>query len=325
VAAAALDKLLTIDPALVQPLAPELLSRPEGHLRQLAARSLFEHPSIEHVATLSRLLEDPHRDVRESVRESLRQLADRPELRQPVIDGATLVLDSEAWHGLEQSARLVGELDHQPSASRLVVLLEHERPEVNITAAWSLCRLAAPEALPAMLAFTEQVTAGIPVDPAEAHDVRLSPAQDVCLSHLFQAFGVTKFAPAEPLLLKFVPRRYDLGPQSRAAACWALGLLHVNDPQPELAQLLGQRVADSGDIPVPEPVEVRAHAAISLGRMNVPEAVQVLRSVYGGRVPGDPVREACGWALEQITGEDLPDPEVRRIVPYAPFLQPLEQ
>jgi HEAT repeat protein len=125
-------------------------------------------------------------------------------------------------------------------------------------------------------------------------------------------------------MLKFVPRRYDLGPRSRAAAVWALGHIHAGDPDPEVGRAMAERVADAGDFPRPEPVEVRANAAVSLGRMKAEGAMEVLRAFYNRGPPGDPVREACGWAIEQITGEDLPDPATKRIVPLAPFLQPLQ-
>lgn len=324
VAAIALRRLLQLDPELVKPLLPRLLNSPDAVVRQLAARSLVERPSVQVFPTLGELLADPHPDVRVYVRSSMRNLAKRPEFDEVIRNTAVEVLESDDWRGLEQAARLLAELDYKPAAPRLVELLYFERAEVHVTAAWSLRRLAVRESLPGMLDFAKHVTDKYPVQPGPHDHGKLSEGHDACLSHLFQAFGVMTYAESEPVLLKFVPRRYDLGPRSRGAACWALGHLHQNDPQPELMNLLGHRVADEGELPVPEPVEVRANAAVSLGRMNAKPALEVLRYFYKKDPPGDRIREACGWAIEQITGEDLPDPGTKWLPPPNPFLQPLD-
>ncbi|MFO1091852.1 MAG: hypothetical protein U0992_00870 [Planctomycetaceae bacterium] len=308
------------------PLTTELLERPDGELRLLAAKAIFERPSIDGAKTLAGLLNDPHLDVRVLARVSLQKLAEQPELRETILELALAGLQSPNWQGLEQSSHLVGDLDHKPAAPRLLELIEHERPDVSITAAWALSRLVVPETAPVMLKFAERLTAHVPVEPEnDTPRASLSAAQDVLLSHVFQMFGLLKYAEAEPLLLKFVPRRYDLGPRSRGAAVFALGYVHAGDPNPDVARALGQRVADAADFPRLEPVEVRANAAIGLGRMNVPDAVEVLRAFYKNGNPGDRIREACGWALEQITGEDLPDPATKRAVPATPFLQPIAE
>lgn len=325
VAAVALRRLLQIDPELVKPLVPRLLKNRDSIVRQLAARSLVERPAVEVFVTLGELLDDSHPEVRGYVRESMLELAKRPEFDATIRDKAMEVLGSENWRGLEQAARLLAELGHKPAAPRLIELLYFDRIEVHVTAAWSLSQLAVRETLPGMLTFAKSITDKYPVRPGAgvSQNAYLSKGHDACLSHLFQAFGTMKFAEPEPVLMKFIPRRYDLGPRSRGAAIWALGHLHENDPQPVLMNLLGRRVADEGVIPVPEPVEVRANSAISLGRMRAKPALKVLRHFYGKDLPGDRIREACGWAIEQITGEDLPDPETRRVLPRSAFLQPL--
>ena len=321
VATAALQKLLAIDPLLVQPVAPTLLARPEAELRQLAAQSLFERPTVEHVATLAKLLDDPHFDVRVAAREHLQALAAQPELHDTVVTQVGEVLHMPGWRGQEQASRLAGELDLEAEATRLLELLESEQEEVAITAAWGLSRIAVPDTLPQMLAFAERA-AGVSSD-LTTRATAITAGHDGCLLHLFQAFGQMKYAPAEPLLLPFVPRRYDISPGARSAAIWALGHLHAGDPQPELATLLAERVADDGDIPVPESMEVRTQAAISLGRMNVAEAIEILRNVYHRKDPTSPLRGACEWAIEQITGSELPDSGPRQLIPATPALQPL--
>ncbi|MGD9855879.1 MAG: HEAT repeat domain-containing protein [Planctomycetaceae bacterium] len=323
VAVIALRRLLEIDPELIHPLVETLLTNTDAGVRRLAAQSLADRPSVPVFETLGGLLNDPHPDVRRSVRQSLLELAARPEFDGVIRTKAMHVLAADDWRGQEQSAHLLGELDHKPAASRLVKLLYSDRAEVYVTAAWSLRKLAVRDVLPDMFAFTRDVAEQY-VDVQESSPPpNLSAGYDACLSHLFQAFGLMRYAEPEPILLAFIPRRYDLGPRSRGAAAWAVGFLHENDPQRELMLLLGYRVADAGEIPFPEPIELRANAAISLGRMNAVPALEALRHVYGQNPPGHRVREACSWAIERITGEDLTDPEPKNLVPLTEFLQPL--
>ncbi|MBL8850703.1 MAG: HEAT repeat domain-containing protein, partial [Planctomycetaceae bacterium] len=114
VAVAALQKLLVVDPLLVQPLARQLLGRPEAELRQLAARALFERPTVEHVVTLARLLDDSHFDVRVAARQHLYVLAEQRELHDAVVAHVGEALRAPGWRGQEQAARLAGELDLKP-------------------------------------------------------------------------------------------------------------------------------------------------------------------------------------------------------------------
>jgi HEAT repeat protein len=324
VAAIALRRLLQIDQELVKPLVPRLLKSRDATVRKLAARSLVERPAIEVFETLGHLLDDIHPDVREYVRDSLFELAKRPEFDKVIRSKATKVLATDSWRGLEQAGRLLGELDHKPAAPRLLELLYFDRSEVHVTAAWSLSQLAIEETLPDMLKFARSVTDKYPVQPRSDETVeRLTNGHDACLSHLFLAFGMMKYSDPEPVLVKFIPRRYDLGPRSRGAAIWALGYLHENDPHPDLLKMFAQRAADAGVIPVPEPIEVRTNSAISIGRMNGQAALRALRHVYAENEPGNRIREACGWAIEKITGEDLPDPPIKRETPPTVFLRPV--
>ena len=70
---------------------------------------------------------------------------------------------------------------------------------------------------------------------------------DEQLAQLFQWFGQVQYAPAEDLLTGLVPKTYDLD-LPRAAAIWALGYLHKDDPPEQLVQepasYTGQFLAD---------------------------------------------------------------------------------
>jgi hypothetical protein len=58
-------------------------------------------------------------------------------------------------------------------------------------------------------------------------------------------------------------------------------------------------------------------AAITLARLRAQEAVDSLRKYCPVQEPGpDPVHNACGWAIEQLTGEVMPPPKtIQRMRP----------
>src|SRR5206468_4210980 len=115
-----------------------------------------------------------------------------------VIAEATRVLAGREWRGLEQAAILLARLDHKPAARRLVELLKAERPEVFVTAAWGLRKLAVVETLPDALRQVEATLKGLtdknaPPDPHAAYREHL-------LSQLIQFLGQQKYAEADALL-----------------------------------------------------------------------------------------------------------------------------
>ena len=320
VAAIALGRLLEIDPDLVKPVVPQTLRRSDANLRRLAAKALVQRPAVDVFESLGDLLDDISPSVRDYVRESMLQLADQPEFDAVARTTAVQILASDNWRALEQSALLLADLDHKAAAPRLVELLRFDRPEVCVTAAWALRVLAVKETLPDMLAFAAET---VRTGSTGKSGAVISEADAVSLSHLFEAFGALKYPDADGLLREFVPRRRD-GETARAAAIWALGYLHENQPEAVLIEMLKQRVTDMSIIPKAEPLEVRAMAAVSLGRMNAQSVLPEMQSLYGYLPPGDLIHKACVWAIEQMTGEDLPPPPERPVIPLTGFLLPLE-
>src|SRR5579859_4984324 len=76
-----------------------------------------------------------------------------------------------------------------------------------------------------------------------------------------------------------------LGPESRAAAIWALGLIHKGKPDANLAAALERRFEPSTD----------------------------------------PVPNACCWSISQLTGRAIPPPNVLRTIQRDWFLTPYER
>jgi HEAT repeat protein len=316
VAALAWTRLLAIDPALVRPLMDQALADRDANIRLLAEQALAAQPTAEHIARLGVMLDDPHPENRRAVRNLLLKLADDQQFSAAVGEAAMQALATEKWRALEQAALVVTALDHRPAAPRLVELLEFERPEVYVTAAFALRKLAMPETL------------GPALDKAQRQsEVFLAPghphmAVDEQVSQLFQMFGQMKYAPAEPLLRKYVPKSLEYGNGSRGSAVWALGHLHAGRSDSDLVSPLIERLSDTGSIPSESPY-VRQMSALSLGRMQARAALPVLLRYYAMESNYTPLGWACQWAI-QVQGEQPPPPKWRDNPQIGWFLTPLE-
>jgi HEAT repeat protein len=316
VGAVALARLVELDAKLVTPLMGPVLASPDANVRGFGVEALFRQPGDANIRLLGDRLADAHPDVRAQARRAMRDLAARPEWRGAVIREATRVLAASDWRGLEQAAVLVAQLDHKAAAGRLVVLLPAERPEVFVAAAWGLRQLAVADTLPTVLEYFDQtVTTDRRKRPAEAVDLQLS--------HLAQFMGQSKYEPADGTLRALIPPRSRSGPETRAAAAWALGLLHQGKADPSLTGVFVGRITavNPGDL---EDTRVRRMSAVALGRMKAADALGTLREFYRSKKPSlDIVNNACGWAIEQITGERVPEGTVE--VPQRDwFLVPLK-
>jgi hypothetical protein len=311
VAAIALERLLEIDPGLVLPIVERTIASSDAKVRHLGARVLAARPSDTAVIQLGPMLDDPHPRVRSFVRDALFAMASDPEikLRDGVIDESVKMLSSNRWRGLEQSALLLTALDHKPIAERMVELLEFERPEVLVTAAWSLRRLEIPSTLEAMFDKAQrQVKKFKTPTPVKTS----FEGVDDQISQLFQAFGEMKFTRCDSLLREQIPKSLTMI-ESRAAAIWVLGHFYAGNPQSDLSALFSERLADAASDPFddpedPEDARVRRMSAASLGRMQSKDALPTLRIYYEGETVNSPVGFVCGWAVHQITGEAIPKP-----------------
>jgi HEAT repeat protein len=314
VAEPALGRLLEVDPQRSVPLAAGAIGSSDPKLRRKGADVYVALPTADRTRALLQLLDDPHPAVRSSVREDLYRLAAQPELRSAVLEGGLQVLAGPGWRGQEQAALLLGALDHEPAAPRLLELLLAERPEVMVATAWALRKLAVDDTRVPILEHARRQTA-----------VRLQqtpPAGlDEQVAHLFEALGLMKEPAAEELLREYVPKRIAYGYYSRGAAIWALGVLHAGTEDEELASQLMERLNDTDDPFNPEMDIVHEMSAVTLGRMQASSqssALQVrLKSGYGRTLL------AIRWAIEQITGESLPPlpPEDRFKTNW--FIEPL--
>jgi HEAT repeat protein len=320
VSAPAAERLIEIDPELAVPVLEHLLGSPDADVRSLGTLVLFRLPTKERIGLLSDLLADGHPDVRTKVRGHLQKLGENKELRQHVLDEGTRILAGKDWHGLEQAAILLAQLDHGPAAPRLLELLTAERPEVYLTAAWGLRKLAVRETLEPVKKFVEAELARQLAAKALPGRKNFPNLVDHQVSQLNQLLGLLKYEPAEPLLRQFVPKQLILG-EARPAAIWALGLMHEGKVVPALAAALQGRLNDGGPI-MPERPQVRYMAAVTLGRMKAKQALPSLKSNWSGRLNENPINNVCGWAIEQITGEPIPPAMPTRQLQQGWFLVP---
>jgi len=299
VAAAALETLFLIDPALVLPLASQAAVSRDVNVRRVAARTWITLPDPERVTALARLLDDPHPGLRSEVCEALFQHAQQPSLSEVIRSEAMKMLSGESWRGQEQAALLLAALDHKAAAPRLVELLESTRPEVMIASAFSLRKLAVTDTLPALLDKAQRQTDHC------LKEALTPPAVDVQVAHLFEAMGRMKYAAAEPLMRQHVPKNLTLGPQARAGAVYALGWLYESRVDEELAKQLMARLMDSAGEP-PEVEPVRLLSAISIGRMKAQSQLASLKKLAGSPIRPDPVSHSVRWSVQQISGEEIP-------------------
>jgi HEAT repeat protein len=323
VAAPAAGRLMELGPPLVLPVLDRLLASPDAAVRLIGVKAMRRQPTAKHVRPLADRLDDPHPVVRVRARRALQDLAAKKELRGTVLAELMRVLGSKQWRGLEQAAILLTQLGHKPAAGRLLELLTFDRPEVFVTAAWGLRKLVVPETLPGALAYVQaelgRRLAGQDLPNRKGASFEMIDHQ---LSQLNQFLGDQKYGPADEVLRRFIPRsNMRLGPESRAAAVWALGLLHEGKEVPALVGPLQQRLNDTRSMP-PEYTEVRRMCAITLGRTKAKEAAPTLRGFYSGKPTFDPVNNACGWAIQRLTGKAVPSPETIRKTQRDWFLVP---
>jgi HEAT repeat protein len=318
-AAVALDGLLDDDPRRVLPLMRQVVSSPDATVRSRGVEAHRKSPLPEHIPLVADLLDDPHPRVRIGARKALLEVARGAEHRDAVLREANRLLAAKGWRGLEQAAILLALLDHKPAAGRLVELLRFERPEVFVAAAWGLRKLAVPGTLPAQLAEIERRwQASLKPDPARPHEWI-----DWQVAQLAQSLGQARHAPAGPALARFVPKEWNIGPESRAAAIWALGRIHEKALPGNLVEALLSRLTDDSTT-TPEDVRVRTMAAVTLGRTKAAEALDSLRKYYPKKLTTEPFPNACGWALQQLTGEALPPSGTAEVVQRGWFLEPTE-
>ena len=322
VAAIALRRLLQIDPKLVDPLLEELAASVDSGVRLLAVEGLREPATARAVTMLADLLNDVTPAVRIAARDQLAVYDKDPQLTGHVRQEMMRILGGDTWQGLVESAHLVGAVDHEPAADRLLELLTFDRDEVRLAAVVNLRRIAVQAAMDPLLdhcrGLAQLWKQGRPSEELHIREGEMSQA--------FQAFGVMVHRPADVFLRDFIHRKgspYEAYPFMRTAAVWALTCMHTGDPAPDLAAAFAARVKDEAPFDT-ESGYVRAMAAIGLGKMNAVSQLPTLRHWADKDDPGDIPYLACRMAIGKLTGEPVVQFIPRHLVSTGWPLAPIE-
>ena len=316
----ALDGLLGDDPRRITPLLPRVLGSRDAEVRARGVEAFRRNPLAEHLAAIAELMDDPHALVRTSARNALTELATKATFGAAIRGHAMRLLATDRWRALEQATILLAVLDHKAAAPRMVELLHFERPEVFVAAAWGLRKLAVPQTLSGQL---DEIKRRLQNSHRPGGGDYLHGMINQELVQLSQSMGLARYAPAAPILARFVPKETLTGGESRAAAIWALGFIHEKAAPASLVKELIGRLTDES-FPPPEDPTVRQFCAIALGRMKAREAVDGLRRYYPGRLTEGTFPSACGWALEQITGEKMATSGTLKAIQVGWFLEPTD-
>ncbi len=317
VAAAAIASLWATGREHALPFAAPNIASSDANLRRLAAELLCEEGTAQSIALLGPMLDDRNPAIRRFVASRFVRFANQEDatLRKTVVEQSTKMLASDTWRGLEQAALVLGSLDHEPAAERLVELLPYVRGEVRIAAGWALRRLKVAATYPAILAHAVEVEKTIAMQESGSPTTKQ-------LSQIFQLFGEVRYVSAESLMRKFVPKS-PLDQRVRGAAVWSLGYLYLDNPKSNLPKLFAARLADNAS-PMPELDYVRQMAGIGLGRMRAESELETLRRFAQIDGPNTKVGRGCGWSIERMTGEKMPPGTDRQDGVLGWFLESLQ-
>lgn len=315
----ALAGLLEDDARRVVPLIPRLISSPDAGVRGDGIEAFRRNPTSSLVPGIADLMSDPHPFVRSAARKALGAVARNAEYRDIVRTQASRILESDRWQGLEQAIILMVNLDSKPAAARFLKLLQFDRPEVFVTAAWGLRKLAVVETLPDQVREIERRWQNSGKRGLNVHREGI----DAELAQLCESLGQANYASAVPVLTRFIPKQVlkTFGPQCRIAAIWSLGIILEKKPAAKIVAQMVERLEDDQTLD-PEDPGLRLMCAISLGRMKAKEAIDGLKMNFPMRLSTSAFVCACGWAMEQITGKPQPVAPVERTYYLGWFLEP---
>lgn len=319
VALLAAESLFANDPRLLVGSLDLLLSHRDPGVRRVGVEVIRRLPDPERIDRLIGRLGDDHVDVRTAARKALFELAKDATLKERMLTGATKMLAASDWKVLEQATILLTQLDHKPAAKQFLGLLKQPRSEAFMSAAWGLRKLDVPETLPGVLQFIDSRLA---LYEKSANARPFEEWDDHQLSQLNQFLGQRRFSPADRSMHRFL----NLSPQFREARCaaaWALGMIHEGKPVGERSEKFEEIIRAAKAQPATDDLNVARMAAVSLGRMQAKDRLELLRQYWDKKPTLDQFSNACGWAIERLTGEKMPEPEVLRSVRRDWFLIPI--
>ncbi len=276
-------------------------------VRMTAARLMNKYPSPQHTTWLNELLSDTHIEVRNVARQMLVLTNDQtPDLRTQIVAECAAKIAGPAadWQGIEQALVILGQIHATGHSPACVPLLNHGRPEVEVTSAW-LMHLYPDRTVAA--AVLQQIA------DREAYVLKIREQPDLALNaglqlaHLFQLSGLLRETSQLELISKNFEKTCPGGELKRAAAMWSIGLSHQDSPLPGLVGQLEGRVQDRSG-PNPEREIVRRMSVLALGWMNSRSSESVLKDSLSVDPPGSLIPQSSRWVLMRLGYEELPEP-----------------
>jgi hypothetical protein len=309
VASAVWQMIFRHQPELLQDSLATGRQHPDALVRMTAARTMRLFPNPERLTWLHTQLSDVHIEVRNIARQMLlivsREHEDlKRQIAQEAADG--LKSDPMDWQGLEQRLILLGQLKMTDFGPLCLSLLAHPREEVSVSAAWLLHLF--PDAT-----LYETIRDQIVADYTAITTGKAGmPSLQFRLQFLFQYAGLVRMKEVDEIMQQQFNKMSPMTPLGRAAAMWALGLIHEKSADAGLAAKYVGRIQDRNSIP-PEIEEVQRMSVMGLGLIRASDSAGVVEEAY--RVDS-PLSLICGqarWVLP-LLGQ-----------PQPPAILPVEQ
>ena len=268
------------------------VKHPDDQIRLAALELLKNDASESNTRLQSSMLADPDLVVRQTAKAQLLELCSKG--FRPLVDECISEnLTGKAWQGIEQAIILAVELQDRSRCARFLELIEHQRAEVNMHAAWGLMELADDPAIVAgIVPHAQKLTQGLDAgDHYEKQDI-------IRLSFLLEVFGRNRYEPVAEMLKKYIPKRdFRMGNLSRASAIWALGKILKEQDDPALRASLSERIKDLSSL-MPENYLVGYACILTLGEFGFLDSMPTIdRYTLDSK---DGLNSAGRWAKEQI-------------------------
>ena len=308
VAAAAWKAVYSLDSSRLIDLLDQGRQHQDAVVRMTSAQVMQQFPNAARCEWLNILLSDYHLEVRNTAREQLVTVAEKSsELRPQIIAAAAdkLMADPRDWQGIEQSLLVLGQLRSPDHADRCVALLDHDRNEVAVSAAWLIHLYPDDKVNDVVLqkiAIKDDLLSQTPVPEG-------TPAADsipLQLAHLMMFAGLQRLSALQPRLEKSFSKSNPGGIEQRAAALWAIGLIRENSHDQQLARQLESRVKDRDGM-MPEFPLVRQISVRSLGMIGAVGSVPVVLEAYKADPPETLIPHAARWALPLLSAPQPAD------------------
>lgn len=302
-AAAAWEAVYANDRSLLQPLLPVGRKHADKTVRMVAAMVMRDFPGAERVDWLHELISDYHLEVRNTARRMLLAVSEeQPDLKPQIVGlcADALKPDSKDWQGIEQSLVLLGQMRSTEYSALAVELLNYQRDEVMVSAAWLIHLFPDLAVRTPVLKATQDAETWL-YDPAE-----FEREHGMKQAFLFQYLAIMRVKEIEEVLVKQFSKTVPGVLIRRSAAMWTLGLLYENNPDQNMVRQMHARIQDRNS-PDPERFPVRRFCLLALGMMRSTGSQAVVQEAWEVDDASEGLRGAARW-IRPLVGMEMTEP-----------------